>query len=152
MKKIFIILVFLFFGCNPLKDVTKVNLEEEFEVNESFYERITRPGDQIVILPAPKEPIHRDTTIIYKGTNGATATRVYDSEGRVASETILCPQTEEERLAELQAKYKMEMSFKEAEIDLEKVKILSKYGFYSVCALGFFGAIAFIGKAFVTRS
>lgn len=151
MKKLSVILVILFFGCNPLKNVTKTNLEEEFEIKESFYEKLSRPGDQIIILPAPLEPIHRDTTIIYTGTNGATATRVYDSEGRVAAETILCPQTTEERMAETEARYKYEQSIKEKQIDLEAVKIVSKYAFYSICALGFFLAIALMGRALILR-
>lgn len=151
MKKIILIFVILGSSCRPLHDVTKTNIEEEFKVKQSLYEKISRPGDQIVIMPAPMSPYPKDTTITYKGEKGATATRVYDSEGRVASETILCPQTTEERMAETEAKYKYEESIKTAELNLEVVKIVSKYGFYSICALGFSLCIAILGRALILR-
>ena len=129
-------------SCKPFHNTSKTNLEEEFKVKESAYERITNPGDRIVILPAPLNPINRDTVIIYTGKNGATATTSYDSEGRVSAQIIDCPETTEERLAKMEAQYKYEMTVKEKELDLEIVNAIGKWLAVILIPIGLFFAVA----------
>ncbi|SDT16265.1 hypothetical protein SAMN05192545_2912 [Maribacter dokdonensis] len=143
MKKPLLLFAIFVSSCKPFHNVTKTNLEEEFKVKESAYERITNPGDRIVILPAPLNPINRDTIIIYKGKNGATATTSYDSDGRVSAQIIDCPETTEERLAKLDAQYKLELSIKEKELDLEIANTIGKWLAIILIPIGFFFAVAY---------
>ena len=87
-----LILLVLVSSCATRK--TSLSKEKFVSVDKGVVER-TAPGD-FIVLPPPMTPKDRprDTTKVYKGTNGAKAIINYDSDG-YASGIFECPEVDE---------------------------------------------------------
>lgn len=135
-------------GCDPLKDVSRQSLKEQFKVNQSTTEWKRQQGE-VIILPAPRTPnkVFRDTIIKIVTKKGATIATAYDTQGEINSQIVICPDSEETKQTDTKARYSLQEKQVEKQMNIDAINAAGKWAAVILIPGQLFFALAWYFKS-----
>ena len=153
MKKAITILILVTLnGCGLLKDRNVEITKDKIHYLDRSVIETTSPGDKVFItIPATPNTRPKETTVRYDGDKGAKTDVTFDKDGTVTSISSDCPEVNEREERDIEFQRQTKLKDIDSQFNLELADKISSTIIWCSVILGFFGSIAWVARAYVTK-